>query len=69
MAAAWEGHADVVKLLLKHGARSQATNAQDQSALSLAESVGHGRIAKLARESLRERVAADNRSRRGKEAD
>jgi ankyrin repeat protein len=47
MTAAWEGHEDVVKLLLKHGANSQATNSQGQSARSLAESAGHGRIAKL----------------------
>lgn len=41
MAAAWEGHADVVKELLKHGANVQAVNRENHSARMLAESAGH----------------------------
>ena len=47
MAAAWEGHKDVVELLLTHGANSQVTNSQGQTALSLAASAGYARIARL----------------------
>jgi ankyrin repeat protein len=47
MTAAWEGHADVVKDLLKHGANASLVNRERRSALMLAESEGHREVVKL----------------------
>jgi aspartate-semialdehyde dehydrogenase len=44
MAAAWEGHTSIVKLLLKHGADTTLLNSERRSALMLAESEGHAGI-------------------------
>jgi ankyrin repeat protein len=41
MAAAWEGYTEIVEQLVKHGADVHAVNAEQRSALMLAESEGH----------------------------
>ena len=47
MAAAWEGHTSIVKLLLNHGADTTLLNSERRSALMLAESEGHAGIVRL----------------------
>ena len=47
MAAGWEGHRSIVKLLLKHGADTTLLNSERRSALMLAESEGRAGIVKL----------------------
>ena len=46
MAAAWEGHTSIVKLLLKHGADASLVNTEHKSALMLAESEGNREVVK-----------------------
>ena len=47
MAAAWEGHTSIVKVLLKNDANISLVNSERRSALLLAESGGHREVVKL----------------------
>jgi ankyrin repeat protein len=52
MVAAWNGHADIVKLLQEHKADANAVNRERQSARMLAESEGHRTISNCWREVI-----------------
>jgi ankyrin repeat protein len=49
MSAAWEGHTQVVKLLLQKHADMRPKNGRGETALSLAESAGNREVAALLR--------------------
>uniref|UniRef100_A0A183CS51 ANK_REP_REGION domain-containing protein n=1 Tax=Globodera pallida TaxID=36090 RepID=A0A183CS51_GLOPA len=59
MAAAFHGHAGLVRYLLKRGARIDlATNAGGSTARDFADQSGNGEVAKMLREAGRQRTTA-----------
>jgi len=49
--AAWQGHAEVVRILLRYGADPLALDGEGRTALDCARKAGHGEVARILEEA------------------